>query len=218
MPGVAKVPEAALRELAVRAAGTRRPRLFVLSAPSGTGKDTAIEALRRRSLGVTVVATYTTRPQRADETDGVDYNFVGRATFDAMRDRGALLEDAEYAGHDYGVPKEPIQEALARGEDVLIKPDVQGAAIIKLKVPSAVLIFMAPPDLQVLEPRIRARPGATEADVQRRLAAAARELACIPGFDYLVINHPGRLGEAVDTIETIIRAERARANVPPVVL
>jgi guanylate kinase len=113
-----------------------------------------------------------------------------------------------------------VQEALARGEDVLLKIEVQGAAMVKLKVPRAILIFLAPPDARVLEARIRAaaRGAVAEADVQRRLAAVERELACIPGYDYLVVNHPGRLDEAVRQLETIIRAEHARVNVPPVQL
>ena len=111
---------------------------------------------------------------------------------------------------------EVVFELSPQGRDVLLKIDVQGAAMIKLAVPSAVLIFLAPPDVTVLERRIRARGGSDDADVQRRLDAATRELACIPGYDYLVINRPGHLRETVDQLETIMRAERYRVGVAPV--
>ena len=212
------MPEPALSLLAERAAGRHEPRLFVLSAPSGTGKDTLIPELRLRGLTFSVVVTYTTRAQRPGEVDGVDYNFVSRSEFEAMRARGDLLEDAEYAQNLYGVPKRPVIEALARDEDVLLKIEVQGAAIVKLKVPSTVLIFLAPPNLEVVEQRLRGRGGSSPEDLERRLRAATRELACIPGYDYLVVNHPGRLAEAVRQVETIILAERNRVDVPPVAL
>jgi guanylate kinase len=218
---VAVVPQGALEELAAQAAGKHTPRLFVLSAPSGTGKDTAIDEMRRRGLAIHVVVTYTTRARRTGEIDGTDYNFVSVEAFERMRLEGELLEDAEYARNLYGVPRQPVEEALRRGEDVLLKIEVQGASIVKLKVPSTVLIFLAPPTVELLEQRLRDRQmrekgSVDEADLQRRLAAATRELACIPGYDYLVINHPGRLEEAAQQIETIIRAERHRVNVAPV--
>ena len=215
---VSAVPELALRELAERAAGRHLPRLFVLSAPSGTGKDTLIPELRLRGLTFSVVVTYTTRERRPGEVEGVDYNFVSRSGFEAMRARGDLLEDAEYARNLYGVPRRPVIDALARGEDVLLKIEVQGAAIVKLKVPSTVLIFLAPPNLEVVEQRLHQRGASSPEDLERRLRAATRELACIPGYDYLVVNHPGRLDEAVRRVETIILAERNRVNVRPVVL
>ena len=212
------VPNPALQELSEKATGRHHPRIFVLSAPPGTGKDTLIPGLRERGLTFTVVVTYTTRERRAEEVDGVDYNFVARDVFEAMRARGELLEDAEYARNFYGVPKKPVADALALGEDVLLKIEVQGAAIVKLKVPSTVLIFLAPPDLSVVEERLRRRTGSSPEDLERRLRAATRELACIPGYDYLVVNHPGRLDQAVRQVETIILAERQRVNVPLVVL
>jgi guanylate kinase len=210
-----------VRELRAKAAGTPEPRVFVLSSPSGIGKDAVIEGLRRR-VAITAAVTCTTRPRRGDEVDGEAYRFLSREAFEEMRARGDLLESAEYAGHCYGVPRRPVQEALARGEDVLLKIEVQGAAIVKLKIPSTVLIFVAPPDVKELEARLRtamrARGAEDEADIARRLAAASRELACIPGYDYLVINHLGRLDEAVAQIETIVLAERARVGVPPAVV
>ncbi len=212
------VRQAAIQELSEKAAGRYPPRLFILSAPSGTGKDTVIERLRQQGVPFTLVVTYTTRPRRPVEVDGVDYNFVSRERFLEMRARGEFLEHMEYAQNFYGVPKQPVVEALARGENVLLKIDVQGAGVVKLMFPSTVLIFLAPPSLEVLEQRLRQRGITDAADLERRLAAAARELACIPGYDYLVVNHQGRLDEAVAQIESIFRAEGLRVGVPPITL
>lgn len=212
---VSAVPEPVLQELRAKAAGSYRPRLFVLSSPSGTGKDRVIEVLRQRGVAITVPVTCTTRSQRPNEVDGVDYRFVSRQAFEQMRARGELLENAEYAGHAYGVPHQPVREAFARGEDVLLKIEVKGAAMVKLKAPSAVLIFIAPPDMAELERRLRERGTEDLPEITRRLTAAHSELACIPGYDYLVVNHTGRLEEAVDQIQTIMLAERHRVNVSP---
>lgn len=217
-PRVSAVPETALRELRAKASAVFIPRLYVLSAPSGAGKDRLLASLRERNLRVSVVVTCTTRPQRPGETDGVDYRFVTHQEFAAMRASGDLLEDAVYAGNAYGTPLGPVREALARGEDVILKIEVQGASRIRLMFPNTVLIFVSPPDLAELERRLRERGTSDEADVARRLDAAARELACIPGYDYLVVNHPGRAEEAVAQLETIILAERCRVSVSPVPL
>jgi guanylate kinase len=213
---VSALADPALAELERKAAGRHEPRAFVLSAPAGAGKDTVLDALLRRNLGVTLVRTCTTRPQRAGEVDGASYRFLSEAEFERLRAAGEFLESAEYAGHHYGTPKQAVRDALARGQDVLLKIEVQGAATVKRQLPQAVLIFLAPPDAQELERRLRARATEGEAEVQRRLAQARHELARIPDYDYLVINHRDRLREAVDQLAHIILAERARVNVPAV--
>lgn len=215
-PSTLVIPEAALRELRAKAAGETVPRLIVLSAPSGSGKDTVLRVLRRRPLSLHVAITCTTRPRRPEEVDGVDYLFLDRAAFDELRRRGELLEDAEYAGHCYGVPKQPIREAIARGEDVLLKIEVQGAAVVKRQFPQTLMLFLAPPDLDELERRLRRRGRVDPADLRRRLAAAERELAAIPQYDYLVVNHVDRVAAAADELTHIILAERCRIGVSPV--
>ncbi|MGI8423740.1 MAG: guanylate kinase [Chloroflexota bacterium] len=214
------VPEAALAELNRKASGARQPRLFVLSAPSGTGKDAVLQRLRKRMSDVHVVVTCTTRLRRPEETEGVDYQFIGQDDFLEMRARGDLLEDVQYAGNFYGTPARDVREAMARGEDVILKIEVRGASIVKLKVPGTVLIFLAPPSVDVLLERLTSarveRGNPSQDELDRRMAEAQRELACIPGHDFLVVNHTGRIDDAVDQLETIIRAERARVNVPPV--
>jgi guanylate kinase len=216
---VVAVPEAALQELRAKAGGGRRPRLFVLSAPSGTGKDAVLARLRERMPDVRVVVTCTTRQRRPEEADGVHYQFVSEAEFLAMRGRGDLLEDVQYAGHYYGVPAAPVREAVAAGQDVLLKVEVHGAAIVKLQAPGAVLVFLAPPSVEELQRRLeraqRERGVSSAADFQNRLVQAQRELACIPGYDYLIVNHPGRLEDAAAQLETVIRAERLRVDAPP---
>jgi guanylate kinase len=214
------VPEAALAELRAKAGGARQGRLIVLSAPSGTGKDAVLAKLRERNADVHVVVTCTTRPRRPGEADGEHYRFLSETEFLAMRARGDLLEDARYAEHFYGVPADDVRRAIERGQDVLLKIEVQGGSIVRLQVPGTVLIFLAPPSVEELVGRLQRAQGErgnpSEQDYQRRLALAQRELACIPGYDYLVVNHPGRMEQAVEQIETIIRAERCRVSVPPV--
>jgi guanylate kinase len=113
-----------------------------------------------------------------------------------------------------------VRKAIARGQDVVLKIEVQGGSIVRLQVPGTVLIFLAPPSVAELESRLQGaqseRGNPSEKDFLRRLALAQRELACIPGYDYLVVNHPGKMEQAVEQIETIIRAERVRVNVPAV--
>lgn len=214
------VPAAALSELHAKASGQHEPRLFALTAASGTGKDAVLAKLEERGFDVHVVVTCTTRARRHYEVDGLHYQFVSEDSFLAMRAAGDLLEDVEYAGHYYGVPAQPVREAVARGQDVILKIEVRGASIVKLQVPGTVMIFLAPPSVDELSRRLtqaqRERGVANEKDLADRLAHAQRELACIPGYDYLVVNHTGRLEQAVDQIEAIIRAERCRVSVPPV--
>jgi guanylate kinase len=213
---VSAVLDPALHELQARAAGQREPRIIILSSPSGTGKDTVLRALRRRPLALRVVVTCTTRPRRPEERDGVDYRFVSRQAFERLREQGELLEHAEYAGHQYGTPKEELRAAFARGEDALLKIEVQGAAQVKRLFPQAVMIFLAPPDLEELERRLEARGDSDPDDRRRRLERARHELAAIPEYDYLVINHAGRVEQAADQLAQIILAERCRIGVPPV--
>jgi guanylate kinase len=217
---VVAVPTAALSALRDRAGGVRQPRLFVLSAPSGTGKDSVLHRLRERMHDVHVVVTCTTRARRPEEVEGLDYQFISQEAFLEMRARGDLLEDVQYAGNYYGTPAQDVRDAMTRGHDVILKIEVRGAAIVRLKVPGTVLIFLAPPSVEALVERLssarKERGNPSQEDLDRRLAEAQRELACIPGHDYLIVNHTGRLNEAVDQLETIIRAERLRLAVPPV--
>ena len=200
--------------------GAAPARMFVLSAPSGTGKDSVLAGLRRRNVDLHIAVACTTRQPRPNEVDGVDYHFVGREEFAEIRGSGEFLEDAVYAGHGYGTRLGPVREALSASRDVLLKIEVQGAATVRLKVPGAVLIFLAPASLDDLRERLECaaveRGVADQADIERRLVEARRELACLPGYDYLVVNHMHRLEETVRQIEAIILSERTRIGAVPI--
>lgn len=207
---------AALEALERHASGLTTPRLFVLSAPSGTGKDTVLTALRSVVSDLHVAIAATTRPARPAEVAGTHYHFVTEDEFARLRDTGDLLEEASYAGRWYGTPAGQVRDAFTRGMDVLLKIEVQGAATVRLKYPDTVLIYLAPAGIDDL--RTRLERAATERgtvdpdDIARRLVEAQREIACIPGYDYLVVNHLGRLDETVRRIAAIIEAERARVS------
>lgn len=210
---------AALDALERHVSGRRSPRLFVLSAPSGTGKDTVLAALRSVVSDLHIAVAATTRAPRAAEVPGTHYHFVTDQEFARLRDVGDLLEEASYAGRWYGTPAGQVRDAFARGQDVLLKIEVQGAATLRLKYPGTVLMYLAPAGLDDLRARLEraaAERGAVDPDdIGRRLMEAEREIACIPGYDYLVVNHLGRLDETVRRIAAIIEAERARVDPRP---
>lgn len=184
--------------------------LLVLSGPSGVGKDALLSRMKQLGHPLHYTVTATTRPQRPNEKDGVDYFFLSEADFTDMRQKGQFLESAEVYGHWYGVPKIPVQQALRDGKDVIIKTDVQGAATIKSAVPQAVLIFLAPTSFEELESRLKQRQTETVIDRELRLETAKQEMERLPLFDYKVINPFGRLDEAVEQIRAILIAERCR--------
>lgn len=195
------------------------PLLVVLSGPSGVGKDSVLACLRERGLPFHFTVTATTRPQR--EVRPADHEFLSfrtEAEFDRLLAEDGLLEHAQVYGYRYGVPRAPLREALARGQDVVLRVDVQGAATIKSLVPDAVLIFLTPPSLEELEERLRARGLDDPEAMQRRLALAAQELEQLSRFDYAVVNERDRLDETVDQVLAIMTAERCRVGRRPVVL
>ena len=184
--------------------------LVIISGPSGVGKDTVLERMKGLARTWYFVVTATTRPKRPGEKDGVDYIFVTPSQFQALVDEDGLLEHAEVYGRSYGVPRAQVEEALASGRDVIVKPDVQGARTLRSKVPGALLIFLAPPDMDELERRLRERKSETAEDMERRIQTATEEMEARPEFDYVVVNHSGRLEETVTDIEEIIAREKAK--------
>jgi guanylate kinase len=191
---------------------SRRPLFVVLSGPSGVGKDAVLDELARRGHRFHRVITCTTRSPRESERDGVDYHFVSEAQFNALVASDGLLEHAVVYGHRSGVPRQQVLDALAAGNDVVVRTDVQGAATIKRLMPDAVLIFLAPSSVAELEARIRARGSDDEALIERRLQAARGEMARQAEFEYVVVNAPGRLEATTERIEEILDAERVRAS------
>ncbi|HKF38456.1 MAG TPA: guanylate kinase [Ktedonobacteraceae bacterium] len=191
---------------------TRQALLFVLSAPSGTGKDTVINTLKQQGMDFYVVPSVTTRAPRPGESEGSPYHFVSQETFDRLVDQGELLEHAKVHGNWYGQPRQPIRDNLAAGRDVLLKIDVKGAATIRSKVPNAIFIFLTPGSLEDLAQRLADRQTETEEELQRRLADARTELAEQHWYDYVIYNQQGHLQEAVDYLRAIMMAEHCRVH------
>ncbi len=188
------------------------PLVIVLSGPSGVGKDTIIERMRARNLPISYAVTATTRPQRQGEEHGIHYFFVTPERFNDLFKQGELLENSTVYGNSYGIPKAGIREALARGEDVILKPDVQGAAHLKRVVPEAVFIFIAPVNQDDLLKRLRQRGTETPESLARRLNSYPIEMRAAGSFDYYVINRDGKLDETVDAILAIMLAEKSRVT------
>ena len=186
------------------------PLVVVVSGPSGVGKDALLERMKRLTRPWHFIVTATTRPRRTGEKDGVDYIFMKPSEFQDLLARDGFLEHAEVYGRLYGVPRDQVEEALRAGKDVIVKTDVQGARTIRNKIPDAVLVFLAPPDLQELERRLRHRMSETAEDLQRRIQTARMEMQRQPEFDHVVVNHNGRLDEAVAAIEDIIDNEKRK--------
>lgn len=162
--------------------------LFVVSAPSGTGKTTLIRRLLSDIPGVDFSVSFTTRKMRPGEREGVDYHFVDNDRFGRMVDEGAFLEWAEVHGQRYGTSAELVDASLAQGHDVLLDIDTQGAASVRSLRRNAILIFILPPDRQTLEKRLSGRGLESAAEVVRRLGNAREELEKYVNYDHLVIN------------------------------
>jgi guanylate kinase len=183
--------------------------LVIISGPSGVGKDTIIDALRRRrhEPEYHYVVTCTTRARRPGEVDGADYHFVDRATFAAQRAAGEFLEANNVHGNWYGTPRGQVREALASGRDVILKIDVQGAQVVKEKIPGALLIFLVPPSLEDLFQRLRSRATETADELELRQRNAAIELARQSDYDYVVRNETGQVERTAERIDEIIEEE-----------
>ncbi|HEY7132969.1 MAG TPA: guanylate kinase [Candidatus Limnocylindrales bacterium] len=191
--------------------------LVIISGPSGVGKDTIIDALRRRERedgredDRHYVVTVTTRAPRAGEVDGVDYRFVSRDEFLRMRDARGFLEANEVHGNWYGSPRDQVRAALAVGKDVILKIDVQGAQVVKEQVTQALLIFVVPPTMAELFQRLRARATESADELEVRQRNAAIELARANDYDAVVTNETGEVEKTADEIEAII-AEQHRIH------
>jgi len=186
------------------------PLLIVLSGPSGVGKDVTLARLRAARPSCHFVVTATTRPRRLSERDGVDYIFMSPAQFQETLARDGFLEHAQVYGHSYGVPRQQVRDALGQGRDVVVKIDVQGAATIKRLAPQGVFIFLAPPSMEALAHRLRARKTESAADLEVRLATARAEMQRVSMFDYVVVNENDSLDSTMAQIDAIITAEKRR--------
>lgn len=189
-----------------------KPLLIVLSGPSGVGKDAILSYLKNSSRTFEFVTTLTTRPRRVNEKDNVDYHFVSKNEFLTLLEKDELLESANVYGNLYGVPKEPIRQALRQGKDIMVKVDVQGAATIKKLAPDAVFIFLMPPSIEELANRLKLRYTESPETLAIRLKAADGEIKQLSKFDYVVVNQHNGIESAVSEIKAIITAEKRRVN------
>jgi guanylate kinase len=186
----------------------RRGWLFVVSAPSGTGKTTVVERLTQVTPDLALSRSYTSRAIRQGEVDGIDYNFITRTRFEGMVAANAFLEWADVFGNLYGTCGDDAERELAAGHDLVLVIDVQGARQVRSRCPGTVGIFVLPPSFTVLEQRLRGRSKDSEDDMQRRLATARAEVAAFLEYDYVVVNDG--LEACVERLRAIVTAERAR--------
>lgn len=189
-------------------AAVERGLLFVISAPSGTGKTTVVDRLMERAERLARSRSYTSRGARAGEIDGVDYNFVSRARFEDLVREDAFLEWADIFGNLYGTARTDTEATLAAGIDLVLTIDVQGSRQVRSRLPEAVAVFVLPPSLEVLESRLRGRNKDPETAVVTRLATARQEVSAVDEYDYVVVNDD--LERCVREVHAIIVAERAR--------
>lgn len=183
-------------------------KLIVISGPSGVGKSTVVKQVMERLSNLHFSVSATTRPIRPGEVDGKNYFFVDREKFQAMIDHQELLEYAEYVGNFYGTPEAPIDEALAKGQDILLDIEVQGALNVKRRRPDAVLIFMMAPSFGELKARLSGRGDTAPEIVENRLKHARWEFSHAGEYDYLVVND--QVDHAVEEIVAIVTAEKCR--------
>jgi guanylate kinase len=190
----------------------RRPRglLFIVSAPSGTGKTTLVERLVQMTPHLRMSRSYTSRPAREGERDGVDYNFITRERFEAMIREGAFLEYAVIYDNYYGTAAADCERDLAAGEDVVLVIDVQGARQVRARALENIGIFVLPPSAAVLEQRLRGRSKDTAEQIQRRLEVACREVSDYAAYDYVIINDD--VDACVERLHAVVLAERARVE------
>ena len=189
-----------------------QPLLIVISGPSGVGKDSVVQSLKERGLPVHFVVTATTRPRRENETHGKDYFFVSKDEFANMIEQEELIEYAIVYNDYKGNSKQQVRDALASGQDVIMRLDVQGAATVRKLAPEAVLIFLTTQSEEELVDRLRARRTEKPEELALRIATARQELKRVAEFDYVIVNSDGCLDETVDTVIGIIRAEHHRVN------
>jgi guanylate kinase len=184
--------------------------LFIVSAPSGTGKTTLVERLVQRILNLCLSRSYTSRAARPGEHDGVDDNFISRQRFEEMARAGEFLEWADVFGNYYGTGAADTERCLANGQDIVLVIDVQGAKQVRGSGVESIGIFVLPPSAEILEQRLRGRSKDSEVEIGKRLDAASREVGEFASYEYVVVND--ELDGAVERLRAIVLAERARVK------
>lgn len=185
--------------------------IFVVSAPSGAGKTSLVQAVRRRLPGLGFSVSYTTRPPRLGEVHGEHYYFVDKTTFAELMAHGEFIEQAQVFGEYYGTSRSQVQAMLDAGKDVILEIDWQGARMARQAMPGCLSVFILPPSRQALQHRLRGRGSEDESAIAKRLADARQEISHYNEYDYLIVNDD--MQEALDLFEAVIQAGRQRMAV-----
>lgn len=180
--------------------------LFIVSAPSGAGKTSLVQALLNIDPQIDLSISYTTRNPRLGEHNGKDYHFVSRETFLAMMKRGEFLESAEVYGNLYGTSQTWISQEITKGRDILLEIDWQGAAQIRRLFPECISVFILPPSMEALEQRLKGRGKDNDAVIAKRMAAVRQDVAHVAEFDYVIIND--NLNEALRELNAVVLSAR----------
>lgn len=180
----------------------------VLSGPSGAGKDTILDNLKKSTFTFDKTISATTRAMREGEKDGVDYYFIDKTTFEKKIENGEFVEYTVYSGNYYGTLKTEVERLVAKGGCILLKIEVEGASNIRKAIPDALSVFIVPPSIEVLERRLRGRNTETEESIQKRLKEAIKELARANEYDYIVINDDADI--CTEQVIKILESEKLR--------
>lgn len=185
-------------------------RVFIISGPSGSGKDTVLKKIFEKCPDIAFSISSITRSMRPGEVEGEKYNFVSRERFISMIDNDELLEHNIFVGNYYGTPKAPVINCIENGKDMIIEVDVNGASQIRTKMPEAVSIFIMPPSLEVLKNRLQGRGTDSAEVIEKRLSEALREISSAKDYDYIVVNDD--LETAVGDVVTIMSVDRFKTD------
>ncbi len=190
----------------------RKGILIIVSGPAGSGKGTVVKELVDSHENIELSISATTRAPRPGEVNGVHYHFIDKAEFESRIANGEILEYTTYCDNYYGTPLKEVKRALAKGKDIVLEIEVDGAMQVKKKMRNAITVMLTPPDGETLERRLRSRGTETDEVILWRLARAKEEIALMPKYDYSVVNEDGRIKECADLIYSIIMAEHAKTK------